>query len=307
MSNLASSPTTTACDAPATLSGSLASRSTGLSFKPQHFSHISSHRPDIGFFEVHAENYMVAGGPMHRQLTYIRERYPLSIHGVGLSIGGDRPLDVVHLDRLKVLLDRYQPEIFSEHLAWSSHQGRFLNDLLPVQYTERALQRVCQHVDQTQTHLRRRLLLENPSTYLEYESSDYSEVAFLREVVARTGCGLLLDVTNIHVSCTNHGRDPAIYLKDLPLHAVGEIHLAGFARSTGPQQFALLIDSHDAPVAEEVWTLYGSVLGILGPTPTLIERDGNIPAFEELLAEAHEAAEHLVCVSPAGQKAPTIC
>lgn len=261
----------------------------GVGLKPQHFRDVLDTRPDIGFFEVHAENYMVDGGPFHHHLGRIREHYPLSLHGVGLSIGGEGPLDEAHLDRLAALCTRYEPASFSEHLAWSSHGEVFLNDLLPLPYDRATLDRVCEHVDRVQTRLRRRLLLENPSTYLEFEASTMSETAFLREVLRRTGCGLLLDVNNVHVSCTNHGRDALAWLNEMPLDGVGEVHLAGFARDHDACGAALLIDSHGTPVDDAVWALYAQVLDRLGGAPTLLERDHDVPALTTLLAEAGRA------------------
>ena len=261
----------------------------GVGLKPEHFREILASAPDLGFFEVHAENYMVDGGPFHHYLTRIRENYCLSIHGVGLSIGSESPLDDEHLNRLARLLDRYQPESFSEHLAWASHGEVFLNDLLPVPYNAATLARVCMHVDQVQNRLKRRMLLENPATYLEFASSTLSETEFIADVVKQTGCGLLLDVNNVYVACVNHHRDPRAYIEALPLDAVGQIHLAGFARDTDAAGDPLLIDSHGAPVAQAVWDLYAFALERLGPTPTLIERDNDIPSFPVLLAEAHQA------------------
>ena len=215
----------------------------GIGLKPQHFREVLDTRPDIGFFEVHAENYMVDGGPFHHFLGRVREHYALSLHGVGLSIGGEGALDEKHLDRLAALIVRYEPASFSEHLAWSSHGGKFLNDLLPVPYDRPTLDRVCRHIDRVQERLQRRMLLENPATYLEFETSTLGETEFLREVLQRTGCGLLLDVNNVHVSCTNHGRDARAYIRELPLDAVGEIHLAGFTRDQDTAGAPLLIDS----------------------------------------------------------------
>jgi uncharacterized protein (UPF0276 family) len=232
---------------------------------------------------------MVAGGPFHHYLTRIRERYPLSIHGVGLSIGGESPLAEAHLGRLAALLDRYQPESFSEHLAWSSHGSVFLNDLLPVPYHRATLDRVCAHIDRVQSRLKRTMLLENPATYVEFDSSTMSETDFIAEVLRRTGCRLLLDVNNVHVSCANHGRDPYAYIRALPLETVGEIHLAGFAQDMDAAGDPLLIDSHGAPVAQAVWDLYRDTLARLGPMATLIERDNDIPAFDVLAAEAWRA------------------
>ncbi len=261
----------------------------GLGLKPEHFRDVLETRPQLGFFEVHAENYMVDGGPFHHYLGLIRRDYPLSIHGVGLSIGGESPLDEDHLGRLAALLERYQPQSFSEHLAWSSHGEVFLNDLLPVPYHAATLARVCAHIDRVQERLGRRMLLENPATYVEFAASTMSETDFIGEVVRRTGCGLLLDVNNVYVSCVNHGRDPHAYIEALPVYTAGEIHLAGFARDVDAAGDPLLIDSHGAPVAQAVWDLYRFTLEWTGPLPTLIERDNDIPAFAVLLAEARQA------------------
>lgn len=273
----------------------------GVGLKPEHFREILAVAPDIGFFEVHAENYMVDGGPFHHYLSRIRENHCLSIHGVGLSIGGESPLDDEHLNRLARLLDRYQPDAFSEHLAWASHGGVFLNDLLPVPYTAATLARVCAHVDRVQDRLGRRMLLENPATYVEFASSTLPETGFIAEVVRRTGCGLLLDVNNVYVACINHHRDPQAYISALPLDAVGQIHLAGFAGDIDAAGDPLLIDSHGSPVAQVVWDLYAFALDLLGPTPTLIERDNDIPAFPVLLAEA-QRAEAIMSRAQAGRQ-----
>lgn len=273
----------------------------GIGLKPEHFIEILETRPTVGFFEIHAENYMVDGGPFHHYLTRIRELYPLSIHGVGLSIGGEQPLDQAHLQRLAALLDRYQPELFSEHLAWASHGGHFLNDLLPLPYHAGTLQRVCAHIDQVQEVLQRPLLLENPATYLEFATSDRSEPEFIRDILQRTGCGLLLDVNNVYVSSINHGRDPYAYIRALAGLWIGEIHLAGFARDRDAAGYPLLIDSHGAPIAEAVWHLYEFALQQLGPAPTLIERDQNIPSLATLCTEAQQAELRLrgvACMQP---------
>ncbi|WP_455885365.1 MNIO family bufferin maturase [Pseudomonas spelaei] len=269
----------------------------GLGLKNEHFSDVLQSAPDIGFFEVHAENYMVAGGPFHHYLGLIREQYPLSLHGVGLSIGGEGALSREHLARLAVLIDRYQPQSFSEHLAWSSHGPVFLNDLLPLAYDTDTLNRVCEHVDQVQSTLKRQMLLENPSTYLQFQRSTLDETDFIREVIRRTGCGLLLDVNNVYVSCINHRRDPLAYIDALPLHAVGEIHLAGFAEDTDSLGDRLLIDDHGAPIDDAVWRLYEQLLARTGPKATLIERDNQVPAFSVLMAEARQAEWHLARAS----------
>ncbi|WQG58633.1 DUF692 domain-containing protein [Pseudomonas sp. RTB3] len=265
----------------------------GLGLKSEHFIEVLETRPDIGFFEVHAENFMVAGGPFHHYLGLIREHYPLSLHGVGLSIGGEGPLNCAHLARLATLIERYQPQSFSEHLAWSSHGQLFLNDLLPLAYDNATLNRVCAHIDQVQSTLKRPMLLENPSTYLLFQRSTLDETDFISEVIRRTGCGLLLDVNNVYVSCINHQRDPLAYIDALPLQAAGEIHLAGFAEDIDSLGDRLLIDDHGAPIDNAVWQLYEQVLERTGPVATLIERDNQVPAFNVLQAEAQQAERHL--------------
>ena len=263
--------------------------SAGVGFKPEHFADIRAMKPDLGFFEIHAENYMGAGGAPHAMLAALRAEYALSLHGVGLSIGGARGLDADHLKRLRVLIDHYQPESFSEHLAWASHGADYLNDLLPLPYTEETLALVCDHVDQVQEVLGCRMLLENPATYVLFEASTIPETEFLRRVVRRTGCGLLLDVNNVFVSTTNHRADARRYLADFPLEAVGEIHLGGHAEEELPSG-PLLIDNHGAEVAEPVWALFDEVIAKTGPLPSLIEWDNDVPAFPVLLADADRAA-----------------
>lgn len=258
----------------------------GTGLKPQHVDDVLRERPPLGFFEVHAENYMVDGGPFPHHLQQVRERYPLSLHGVALGIGGEAPLDRAHLDRLARLLARFQPAAFSEHLAWSSHGGAFLDDLLPLPYDAGTLARVCAHVQQAQDHLRCRLLLENPSTYFEFEASTLAEAQFLSEVVERTGCGLLLDVNNAYVSAVNRGADAWNFISALPLHAVGEIHLAGFACDWDADGAPLLIDDHGCEVDDAVWTLYRRVIGRTGSVPTLVEWDNAVPAWPVLRDQA---------------------
>ncbi len=265
----------------------------GVGLKAQHYQTILEQRPSLGWFEVHAENYMGAGGPPHKYLTAIREHYPLSVHGVGLSIGGADPLDRRHLARLKGVIDRYQPQSFSEHLAWSSHQGRCFNDLLALPYTDETLQIVCDHVDEVQNFLGRSMLLENPATYIRFENSTIDEIDFLTEVVRATGCGLLLDVNNVFVSCVNHNADARNYIRRFPHQYVGEIHLAGHAGDVDDAGELLLIDAHDRPVCDEVLDLYDLALNCGGAVPTLIERDNNIPPFDVLLDEAVRVEKQL--------------
>jgi uncharacterized protein len=274
----------------------------GAGLKPQHVEHVLDDAPRLGFFEVHAENYMVAGGPFPHHLERIRARYPLSLHGVALGLGGEEPLDRAHLARLAALIARFQPAAFSEHLAWSSHGGTFFNDLLPLPYDGATLARVCAHVQQAQEHLRCRLLLENPSSYFEFDGSSLAEAQFLSEVVARTGCGLLLDVNNAHVACSNRGGDALAYLDALPLQAVGEIHLAGFARDSDAAGATLLIDDHGSAVDAAVWALYRHVLARTGPVPTLLEWDNQVPDWPELRNEALKAQRLLAQCQPAEQE-----
>ena len=261
----------------------------GAGLKPEHVAEILETGADVGFFEVHAENYMGAGGPPHRQLEAIRERYPLSLHGVGLSIGGEGPLDSDHLKRLAELNRRYEPGLFSEHLAWSTHDTTYYNDLLPVPYDEATLARVCDHIDEVQDVVGRPMLLENPSTYVAFEQNTMSELEFLKEIARRTGCGLLLDINNVYVSCINHQRSAEDYLAAFPMSAVGEIHLGGHAPDTDDAGRPLLIDAHDREVDAAVWTLYETVVRRHGALPTLIEWDNEVPEWPVLQAETQAA------------------
>jgi len=265
----------------------------GVGLKPEHYGAILADRPGIGWFEIHAENYMGAGGPPHHYLGRIREDYPVSLHGVGLSIGGAEPPDRAHLARLRAVADRYAPGLFSEHLAWSSHDGVYRPDLLPIPYTAETLARVADHVDEVQEAMGRAMLLENPATYLTFSTSTMDEIAFLAELVARTGCGLLLDVNNVVVAAANNGHAPEDYVDAFPLGAVGEIHLAGHAEDRDADGATLLIDTHDRPVADPVWALYARVIARTGPLPTLIEWDADVPDWPRLMAEA-AAAERVM-------------
>jgi uncharacterized protein len=258
----------------------------GTSFKHVHLAAILEDGLQGGFFEVHAENYMGAGGPPHRALAAIRERYPISLHGVCMSIGGPDALDVHHLARFRELVERYEPTLVSEHLAWSSHGGTFFNDLLPLPYTKATLDKVCEHIDQVQEAIGRPILLENPSTYVAFASSTMSEPDFIRTVAQRTGCGLLLDVNNVFVSAANHGYSAHAYLAEFPLEYAGEIHLAGYSEHHDDENALLLIDSHDRAIADPVWDLYRHVVARIGPIPTLIEWDSDLPAWPELRAQA---------------------
>ena len=261
----------------------------GVGLKPEHYRLVVDTTPDVGFFEVHAENYMGAGGSPHRYLEKIREAYPLSLHGVGLSIGADKALDKDHLRRLRDLNARYRPSLVSEHLAWSTHDEAFVNDLLPAPYTEETLARVCEHIDEVQSALGRQMLLENPTSYLTFTQSTWSETDFIGEISQRTGCGLLLDVNNIHVSCTNLQWDAQRYIADFPLAKVQEIHLAGHEREQDEKDRPLLIDTHDRPVDEIVWALYANIIARRGAVATLIEWDSKVPEWPILQAEAARA------------------
>ena len=260
----------------------------GTSFKHEHLAAILEDGPQRGFFEVHAENYMGAGGPPHRMLERLRRDHPLSLHGVCMSIGGPDTLDRTHLARFRGLIARYQPALVSEHLAWSTHQTSFFNDLLPLPYNKATLARVCDHIDQVQEAIKRPILLENPSTYVAFRSSRMCETDFIRTVAERTGCGLLLDINNVFVSAANHGFSALQYLADFPLSRVGEIHLAGHTEQNDDEG-GLLIDSHDGPVADAVWKLFEIVIARCGSIPTLIEWDSKIPDWPVLKAEAAAA------------------
>lgn len=265
----------------------------GVGYKPQHFSDLMKDPGPVEWVEVHAENYMGDGGRPLAQLAALSEKFALSIHGVGLSIGGEDPLDEAHLARLRRLCDRTRPASFSEHLAWSTHGAEFLNDLLPLPYTSETLDRVCTHVAQVQDRLGRQMLLENPSSYLVFDESEISETAFLSAIVDRTGCGLLLDINNVFISATNLKMSPEAYLDAFPLHAVGEVHVGGHDEDTDDAGERLLIDSHAKPVVDPVWQLLDRTLQRTGPLPVLVEWDNDVPEWPVLRAEASRAARVL--------------
>lgn len=265
----------------------------GVGFKERHFREILESPGDVGWLEIHAENYMGSGGRPVAQLRRLREDFPFSCHGVGLSIGGDEDLDELHLERLKDLLSWLQPESFSEHLAWSTHDGNYFNDLLPLPYTEETLARVCSHVDQVQETLGRPMLLENPSSYFMFEESTLDELEFISRISETTGCGLLLDINNVHVSATNNQTDPHEYIDNFPYGRVGEIHLGGHEEDEDAENATLLIDNHAAAVAVDVWELYARAVSIAGPLPTLIEWDNDVPDWPVLSSEASKASRIL--------------
>ena len=261
----------------------------GLGYKPQHYTEIMQNAGPVSWFEVHAENYMGDGGRPLAQLAALSARFPISVHGVGLSIGGEGPLDREHLARLRTLCDWLNPASFSEHLAWSSHDSAFLNDLLPLPYNAASLARVASHINQVQETLGRQMLLENPSSYLAFDTSDMSETDFLRELATQTGCGLLLDVNNVFVSATNLGTSPQAYIDDFPLDKVGEIHLGGHDEDEDDAGRPLLIDSHGREIADPVWALLEYTLARSGPRPLLVEWDNDVPDWPVLATEATRA------------------
>lgn len=261
----------------------------GVGLKACHVGDILESKPDIGFFEVHAENYMGAGGLPHAQLRAIREQYPLSVHGVGMSIGGEQAIDRDHLARFRAVVETYSPGMVSEHLAWSTHDDVFYNDLLPVPYTRQTLLRVCDHVKQVQDAIGRQILIENPSTYVVFAESTIPEVDFMAQIADRAGCGLLFDVNNVFVSATNHGYSPRDYILAYPLELVQEIHLAGHADDADEIGNKLLIDAHDREVCDDVWELYRLALTKTGPLPSLVEWDNEVPQWPVLMAEAARA------------------
>jgi len=262
-------------------------RSVGMGLRSPHVAEVSATRPKLGFIEVHAENYMVDTVGLDRLLN-LRRYYPVSLHGVALSLGSAEELDRVHLGRFKALIERVEPMLVSEHLAWSAIGGVYLNDLLPLPYTEESLDVFCRHVEEVQEEIGRRLLIESPASYLRYHHSSIPEAEFLTEVVRRTGCGILCDVNNIYVSARNFGFDPIAYLDALPIEAIGEIHLAGHHTA---ENINILIDDHGSRVAKPVWNLHAAALQRFGPVPALIEWDTNLPALEILLDEARHAQE----------------
>jgi len=271
---------------------------TGIGLRHTHMRDFVENPPAVGWIEVHSENYLGRGGPRNRALERIRRDYPMSCHGVGLSLGSCEGLDRDHLARLRTLMDRFQPGLVSEHVSWSVTGGTYLNDLLPLPYTEEALAVICRNVDHAQAALGRRMLVENPSSYVSFPSSTMPEWDFMAEIARRTGCGILLDVNNIHVSAHNHRFDADRYLDGVPLDAVGEIHVAGhFVQRFDTE--TILIDDHGAPVAEPVWALLRRTLARLGPMPILVEWDTNIPELPVLLAEAAKAEALLDAVRPA--------
>jgi uncharacterized protein (UPF0276 family) len=266
----------------------------GVGYKPQHFDDLQADPGDVAWIEVHAENYMGDGGRPLAQLRALSEKFAISIHGVGLSIGGETPLDTDHLARLKKLCNWINPASFSEHLAWSTHGSEFLNDLLPLPYTQATLSRVAGHINQVQDTLSRQMLLENPSSYLAFTESTLSETEFLTELTRRTGCGLLLDVNNVFISATNLNLSAQAYIDAYPTDKVGEIHVGGHDEDHDDHGAPLLIDSHGAAVVDPVWALLEYTLAQTGPAAVLVEWDNDVPDWPTLRDEAARAAAALV-------------
>ena len=264
------------------------SQGVGIGLRTPHYQALLAQRPPLAFVEVHSENFFCEGGQPLRYLERFREDYAISTHGVGLSLGSTDPLDATHLKKLKRLVDWLDPMLVSEHLCWVGVNGRFLNDLLPLPYTQEALDHVVSRVQQVQDYLGRQILVENLSSYLEFADSTIPEWEFVSAVAKRGGCRILLDVNNIHVNATNHGFDPIAYINAIEPGSVGEIHLAGF-QDTGE----ILIDTHGSVVSDDVWKLYAHAIRRLGPVPTLIEWDTDIPALDVLLGEADKASRIL--------------
>jgi uncharacterized protein (UPF0276 family) len=256
----------------------------GLGLRHQHYAEILDSSPQVDWFEVLTENYLVPGGKPLHFLERIAERFALVMHGVSLSIGSVDPLDERYLDELSALISRIEPAWVSDHLCWTGVDGQNLHDLLPLPYTRESLQHVSERILRVQDRLKRRILMENVSSYVSYKHSEMSEWDFLRELTERADCDLLLDVNNVYVSSINHGFEPHTYLKALPVARVRQIHLAGHSNRDG-----FLVDTHDHPVAAAVWELYGAAVGLFGAVPTMIERDGNIPSLAELVDELEQA------------------
>lgn len=258
----------------------------GVGFKAEHASDILGGKASVGWFEIHPENYMVAGGPRLAMLADVCAQYPVSMHGVGLSLGGGDPLDARHLADLKRLVDRFNPAMVSEHIAWSSHEGLYMADLLPTPMTKTSLDQLVAAIDTVQSHIDRRILIENPTSYLPLPQNSISELDFITEAARRSGCGLLIDVNNIYISAHNLGFDAEVFVDGIPADLVGEVHLAGHERDANDQD-SILIDTHSRPVADPVWALFDRLIARIGPRPTLIEWDNDVPSWPVL---QHEAA-----------------
>jgi len=269
----------------------------GVGLKHQHFAEVLKIEPELAFFEVHAENFMSDGGAHHRYLEAVSNIYPLSVHGVGMSLGSAEGLSDEHLKKFKTVMDRYKPWLISEHLAWSSEGGHYLSDLLPLPLNEESLDIVARNVDKMQNYLGRKILVENPSAYLAFTATDMPETEFLARLCEQTQCGLLLDVNNVYVSAKNMGWNAADYLADVPAALVSEIHLAGHTLKTLENGAEICIDDHASQVTPAVWDLYSGLIGRIGARPTLVEWDAEIPSLNTLLTEAGKAADIMEDIS----------
>jgi uncharacterized protein (UPF0276 family) len=274
----------------------------GIGLRFPHHRAVLEAAPNVAFMEVHTENYMGGGSPI-RYLNAVRRNFPVSLHGVGLSLGSTQGLDALHLDRVRKVVERVEPALVSEHIAWSVSGGSYLADLLPLPMTEEALAVVCRNVNQMQGVLRRRILVENPSTYVQFRHSTIPEWEFMAAVAAQTGCGILCDINNIFVSANNHGWDTSTYVAQLPPAAIGEIHLAGHSVRELPNGGTLRIDDHGSRVIDDVWSLYGEALRRFGPVPTLIEWDTDVPPLDVLVGEARHADALLAAVTKEADRA----
>ncbi len=271
----------------------LLSNQIGIGLRAPHYYQILREKPKIDWLEVHTENFMIDGGPLLDILFSIREIYPISFHGVGLSLGSAAGISKLYLKRIKTLINRFEPILISDHLSWSNTGHVYLPDLLPIPYNDESLKIISENIDKVQNYLKKELLIENPSSYLEYQTSTYPEAEFLAELVKRTEAKILLDVNNIYVSCSNHGWDPYQYIQAIPQHAVKEIHLAGHTFHAQDEDNSLLLDTHDNYVCQEVWELYRYTVNHIGLVPTLLEWDANIPELEVLLNEAKKAVSYI--------------
>lgn len=265
----------------------------GIGLKAEHMLGVSEGQPELAFFEVHAENYMTAGGNHMRFLDEITERYPLSVHGVGMSLGSAEGIDPSHLKKFRQVVERYKPQLVSEHLAWSVHEGHYLNDLLPLPLNAETLDVVADNVSRMQDAIGRKILIENPSTYVAFKATDISEPEYLTLVAEKTGCGILLDINNVYVSARNNDFDADAYLENIPGELVGEIHLAGHLIKQ-VDDAEIRIDDHGSAVADDVWALYRQTIKRIGARPTLIEWDSNLPELSVLISEAHKAQKQMM-------------
>ena len=264
----------------------------GVGFKAEHAKDIFGNDPAVGWFEIHPENYMVAGGPRLAMLEELCAHYPVSMHGVGLSLGGGEKLSENHLADLKRLVDRFDPAMVSEHIAWSSHEGLYMADLLPTPMTKTSLDQLVQAIETVQDYIGRRILIENPTSYMPLSQNSIPELDFITEAARRSGCGLLIDVNNVYISAHNLGFDAKAFIDAVPGDLVGEIHLAGHEQDANPDD-DVLIDTHSRPVADPVWALFDQLISRIGPRPTLIEWDNDVPGWDVLAAEAALADRYL--------------